>query len=147
MDRILVVLQGNTHSQTLLETARKHASGIDCEILVCRFVDEEDHEGELRKAGRSGKQSTKVSDIEATATSEAKDVARDVFGDSVSWTAKGVLGDVPQSILDVAADENCSHIFISGKKRSPTGKVLFGDIAQKVLLNFPGPVTITLTEQ
>jgi nucleotide-binding universal stress UspA family protein len=47
-------------------------------------------------------------------------------------------------IVDVAEERGADHVFISGQRRSPTGKVVFGDRAQVVILNFDGPVTTLL---
>lgn len=50
-------------------------------------------------------------------------------------------GDIDDAILSAADRLNCDHIFLVGRKRSPTGKAIFGDVAQRVLLNFDGLVT------
>ena len=62
--------------------------------------------------------------------------------DDVEYEAVGMLGDKEEQILELAHERDCDHIFISGRKRSPTGKALFGDLAQSVLLKFDGTVTI-----
>jgi len=33
-------------------------------------------------------------------------------------------------------------VFVRGRRRSPTGKAVFGDTAQAVILNFDGFVTV-----
>ncbi|ELZ06028.1 universal stress protein [Natrialba asiatica] len=55
----------------------------------------------------------------------------------------GLVVPVPtdHALVVVAAEYDCKHVFIAGDKRSPTGKALFGDEAQSVLLHFDGPVT------
>lgn len=50
-------------------------------------------------------------------------------------------GDV---ILDVAEEQDADYIFLMARKRSPTGKVIFGDTAQQVILNFDGFVVTLL---
>lgn len=49
--------------------------------------------------------------------------------------------------LNAAEAHNCDHIFIAGRRRSPTGKAIFGDWVQRVLLNFDGLVTVSLDEE
>ncbi|ELY63181.1 UspA domain-containing protein [Natrinema versiforme JCM 10478] len=81
--------------------------------------------------------------MEEIAETEAKDIASDAFGGDISYRAMGLVGTIPDDIIRVAEEENCEHIFISGKERSPAGKAVFGDVAQSVILQFDGPVTVT----
>jgi nucleotide-binding universal stress UspA family protein len=60
----------------------------------------------------------------------------------------GAVSDETQSetVLQVARRNDCDHIFLSGGKRSPAGKALFGDVVQAVQLGFDGYVTVRLRE-
>lgn len=67
---------------------------------------------------------------------------------TIDFEVEGIVSEeneIPNAILDAAEGLACDHIFVVGRSRSPTGKALFGDIAQKIILNFDGPVT-TATE-
>lgn len=52
-------------------------------------------------------------------------------------------GDPAEMILDVAAEVDADNIVISGRKRSPAGKVLFGSVTQSIILSAECPVTVT----
>jgi len=60
----------------------------------------------------------------------------------VAWEAAGALGDRDARIIEEADRRDADHVFVSGRKRSPTGKALFGDDTQRVVLDFDGPVTV-----
>lgn len=45
------------------------------------------------------------------------------------------------AILDEAAEMDADRIVMSGRKKSPVGKVLFGSVTQSVLLDSDVPVT------
>jgi nucleotide-binding universal stress UspA family protein len=49
-------------------------------------------------------------------------------------------GDPAESILDTAEDIDADAICVAGRKRSPTGKALFGSVSQSVILNTELPV-------
>ncbi|MFC4248339.1 universal stress protein [Natribaculum luteum] len=67
----------------------------------------------------------------------------DVFDTAgISYTVRGETGSPDEEILAVADELSVDAIYIGGKNRSPTGKVLFGSVTQDVLFNTELPVTI-----
>ena len=54
-----------------------------------------------------------------------------------------VGGEIPNEILDTAADHGATEIVMGGRKRSGVQKVLMGSTARDVLLSADRPVTIT----
>ncbi len=56
----------------------------------------------------------------------------------------GRVGDVTDEILAVAEDIEPRYLVIGGRRRSPTGKALFGSTTQQILLNADCPVVTKL---
>lgn len=55
-------------------------------------------------------------------------------------------GEVTEEILAVADEIDADGIVMGGRKRSPTGKALFGSTTQSVMLSADCPVTVVLVE-
>lgn len=53
---------------------------------------------------------------------------------------------VAEAILDLTADIEADAIVMGGRKRSPTGKALFGSVTQSVILDATVPVTVVSVE-
>ena len=71
----------------------------------------------------------------------AADVAVEVAsGIDTPYEAVGLMGDPAEQVLDYADDHNALYIVLGPRKRSPTGKALFGSVAQTILLNAERPV-------
>lgn len=55
-------------------------------------------------------------------------------------------GKPAEEIIAEANSVNADYIAISGRKRSPSGKVIFGSVTQSVLLSAERPVIVTMSE-
>lgn len=142
MDTVIVVLDSSDANKTLLKTARQHVHGTDLGVVVCRVVDRDEYEGDVQTKAKSGERVNSIEEVESEAEAEAEAVAKTHIGEETSYISRGVVGKIPEDILTVAEEHRSGHAFIAGRKRSPAGKVLFGDNAQKLILDFDGPVTV-----
>lgn len=76
----------------------------------------------------------------------ANDVGRDVLADvDVDYEPVGRLGEKGDEILALANEREADHVFLAGRKRSPAGKAIFGDVTQRIILEFDGAVTVVTT--
>jgi nucleotide-binding universal stress UspA family protein len=55
-------------------------------------------------------------------------------------------GDPADQIVSVAEEIDADSIVMSGRKRSPTGKALFGSVVQSVLVSADCPVMVNLSD-
>lgn len=65
-------------------------------------------------------------------------------GITVEWRREH--GDAGDEILRIAEEIDAGSILMSGRRRSPTGKALFGSVTQYVLLNAEQPVITAMVD-
>lgn len=77
----------------------------------------------------------------------AAEVAQDAMGDvEVPYEAIGLMGDPASRIIRYADEQEARYIVIAGRKRSPTGKVIAGSVAQSIILNAECPVVSVIQQ-
>ncbi|MFC7214470.1 universal stress protein [Saliphagus sp. GCM10025334] len=150
MHRALLVVDPIDPTKQFVKEAGEIVDAVGAEFLLLHVTSESEY-NETQKAlndlNTSEGGSYGVSQAEAGAKQLAEEVGRDVFGaDGPSFESVGRVGDTSSQVLKVAEDRECDHIFIAGRKRSPSGKAIFGDAAQRVILNSSVPVTVTTYE-
>lgn len=151
MNRGLVLVEDTERHRSLLETAGEFAAGSDAELVLLSTLTEDEYQD-----NRAALQP--VEDIEGTtygidtATERLERLAREIAADALADSdvdyrivPRVVDGNsIADEILAVADENDCDHVFVVGRRRSPTGKAIFGDVAQSVILGFDGRVTVDL---
>jgi len=64
----------------------------------------------------------------------------------IDVTHRGAVGDRAAQIVSLAKEEDADLVVVGGRRRSPTGKAVFGSTAQEILLDAPCPVTYVRRE-
>lgn len=79
-------------------------------------------------------------DIESV---DAVDEVRSVLeGTGAEITAEGIGGDTAMALLDAAARYDADCLCVAGRKRSPTGKAIFGSVTQDVIMGAERPTLV-----
>jgi nucleotide-binding universal stress UspA family protein len=147
MDRALVVVADTDTGRRLLSEAGSITAGIGAELIVLNVVDVDEYTDAVQRTATQGERTKAADEVAAEAEREAAAIADAALeGIDVDYDPVGVVGELPDAILDAAAERDCDHVFVVGRHRSPTGKVVFGDVAQSVVLNFDGPVTVLVED-
>lgn len=146
MERALVAVFPIEGIEWLVAEAGRLAAGVDAELTVLYARSDADYEEDRRAIEDVMSLESETFDVgqaaEGAERVAAETAAKALADIDVTYETLGAIGDSADRILSIAENQGCDHVFIPGRRRSPTGKAVFGDTAQKVILNFPGPVTV-----
>lgn len=152
MDRPLVVTDSSDRAPELIREAGELAEAAGVPLLVLTVVSDDEFENDSAVM-------ESIADVEGdtynmTASEYAESVANSAVSDLLSdldieteALGRSVTDEDKRAdaILSVADNNACDYIFLIGQRRRPTGKAVFGDTAQRVILNSDQYV-VTLTE-
>jgi nucleotide-binding universal stress UspA family protein len=146
MDHAMAVVRQDAAARAVVREAAELAIGADARLTLLAVTPEEDYEHRQDSFERSGASAVYTIDrAEEAAEYKAVETADEVLRDlDVEYEVTGIVGDPAESVLAVAEARDVDHVFLSGRRRSPAGKALFGDVTQDVLLEFDGFVTVRL---
>ena len=74
----------------------------------------------------------------------ARNVVNRTLSDAKGVTVNGRVGEPVTEILEEANHIDAKYIVISGRKRSPAGKALFGSTTQSLLLSADRPIVAVM---
>jgi nucleotide-binding universal stress UspA family protein len=150
MRKALVVTNAAEGVDRITLEAGELAAGVDASLVLLHVTSNEEYEEDrqaMRDVDAIQGGNYDVSQASEGAREFAQDVGEQVLRNvDVDYEAVGAVGDEYEQIIQTAEDYDCDHVFIAGRRRSPSGKALFGDTAQQVILNFDGPVTVLTKE-
>lgn len=72
----------------------------------------------------------------------ARHAREDLEDAGIEVTLHEASGDPAESILETARELDVNAICVASRKRTPTGKVLFGSVTQAVILGADRPVLV-----
>lgn len=147
MERPLVVTDSSDTVVDLIREAGVLAEASESPLTVLTVVTESEYQNDAEVLGTIGE--IEGAEYRMEPATYAEEVASTAITDLLSdldleteaiGRAVGDDDDRADAILEVAEANGCDYVFLIGRRRSPTGKALFGDTAQSVILNFDGYV-------
>lgn len=153
MDQGLIVVEETPAHEALLREAEEHARGADAPLTVLTFATERDVGEGVEKFEALGDVEGITYDDEDAFIDAAENALADYVAQILDDTdityevaVEVIDGGYGTATLAAADDHDADHIFVTGRRRSPTGKAIFGDWVQRVLLGFDGFVTVQTRE-
>jgi len=148
---LAVVLSESDAEKALLKEAAQFSECSNAPLAVLALVTPSEYESmadTMDQIGEVEHTSYNNDTIFEGFEKNTRDLAEDAIGDmDVPYEILVRVEDEEDradAILEAARENDCDHVFLVGQRRSPTGKALFGDITQKVILNFEGNLTLSM---
>lgn len=145
---VIIAAVGEKHSpKDIMETGYELAQKFGDEFQVLHVIPQDEAEEHFRGLRALPDMGDLSFDSQ---TDRAKEVARKMADAALGEYDGGMvqpigrLGDPDEEILSQARDVDPRFLVIGGRKRSPTGKALFGSVTQKVILNAECPVVTVM---
>jgi nucleotide-binding universal stress UspA family protein len=113
------------------------AEPADAEVVLTHVFDSEAFDETSAKLGfePNSENSTPHAVAERHRTTRALSEA------GVRHSVRGAVGDLADEVVETAERLDADRVVVGGRRRSPTGKAVFGSVAQEVMLSAPCPVT------
>jgi nucleotide-binding universal stress UspA family protein len=140
---IVAAVDRSEQAEAVLREARRLADLAGVELHVVHAADESeessvDHRPDVPDS-RPGAGAGEMSKARQRAEEAAGGIANRTDGVG-SYEAVGLVGEPAQAILNYAEEQDAEYVVVGSRKRSPTGKALFGSVTQSVLLNADRPI-------
>ncbi len=133
-------------AEAIAEAAHEVAAPADATVVLAHVFTESEYEDVLDQLEFD----TELSEVSPDDTAQRHATIRTLAGvldeNGVNYEIRGAVGDHGDAIVELAKELEADRVVVGGRKRSPTGKAVFGSTAQDVMLSSPCPVTFVKGE-
>lgn len=134
------------HVEALLDAVEPIAGPTDATVHLVHVFTHDEYNELMREVDADPEAGDVTPDELAERHGDVRTPASRFEAQGIDYEIRGAVGHPNRAVVDMAEDLDVEMLFIGGKHRSPTGKAVFGDYAQQVLLNAGRPVTYVQLE-
>jgi nucleotide-binding universal stress UspA family protein len=136
---ILVPVNGTEVSESAIPHAFELAEKHDAVVHALCAYNREGGYGSLSMESTERREG----DLRERAEEIATDVVEQAEAKGIEAVSAVGSGDPADTILEYVDDNDIDMVVIGARKRSPTGKLLFGSVTQSVILHTDIPIVVT----
>lgn len=137
---VVAAVDRSDRAESVIAEAEQLAKAFDDDVHVVHVLTTT----KFINLGRTEAQMGNSIDMEKVRT-VAADIAAEAVTDPLDVPCEfvGLVGDPTDEIVHYANEQQARYIVVGSRKRSATGKALFGSVAQSILLSADVPVLST----
>lgn len=139
MHALILVENDRDRMDRLANEALPIVSALDADVTLYHVYEEDEFAGLLEDMDVDSMDPTEIAKRNET----IQYVARLFRENDVPVSIHGDTGDPASEAVSYIHDRSIDHVFVDGRKRSPTRKALLGSVSQQVLLSTNVPCTVT----
>ena len=138
---LAVGTEDEARAERLADEIAAVAGPADAEVVLTHVFDDEEFDGIRRKLGVDDDSEGATPDAVARRHASTRALSRALSEAGVRHSVRGAVGDLATEVIETAEGVEADRVVVGGRRRSPTGKAVFGSVAQDVMLSAPCPVT------
>jgi nucleotide-binding universal stress UspA family protein len=140
---IVAAVDSSERASKVVDQANELAKKFDENIHIIHVMNRSEVI-EHRKSDVNGAEAVGEDGMRSTARKVALEML-DEHPTTVETEVTGLIGNPADEIVKFADKQDAKYVIVSPKRQSKTGKILFGSVAQSILLNASCPV-ISVTD-
>ena len=133
-------------SAELAETVLEVAVPADATVVLAHVFTKSEYDDVLTRLEFDRDLDEVDPDDVAGRHSTIRDLQAELDQYGVDYEIRGAVGEHGPTIVDLATSVDADRVVVGGRRRSPTGKAVFGSTAQEVMLSAPCPVTFVRSD-
>lgn len=142
-DRVLLVVGPDDRDSlaTLVDATVELAEPANATVDILYFFPRDDYEAVMEQMNIDTATSGLTPDEVAQRHESLRELAERLESQGIEYEVQGVSdGNLADRVVRAVERSGADVVVVGGTRRSPTGKAMFGDHAQQILLNSPVPV-------
>jgi len=147
LETVLLAVGPNDAERTdeLARTVIDIAGPAGAEVVVAHVFTDEEYENVVDRLKFEAVAETTPDEV-ADRHSTVRELRGVLNEADIETRVRGSVGDHGEEIAALAGMTQADLVVVGGRKRSPTGKAVFGSTAQEVMLSAPCPVTFVRSD-